>query len=259
MVIEGLAPGRREWVSVLGADRELASRLDGARRARAQRASAAAVLRRQEGVWDATEDADQGRDGFGLFVVDGILVRRVGLEGRSGAELLSPGDVLQPWQHDGEAATLPFEATWRVLSAVRLAVLDLRWAVRMAPFPEVAAELTSRALLRSRRLASMLAIAHHHRLDDRLWLFFWELADRYGRVHPDGVHLELPLTHELIGHLVGARRPSVSSALGRLERDGRVRRLGRGWLLLGSAPTLAELEPAAGHDEPSRGRAGDLL
>ena len=51
-------------------------------------------------------------------------------------------------------------------------------------------------------------------------MLFWELADRYGKVHPDGIHLELPLTHEVLSHLAGARRPSVSGALTRLAEDG---------------------------------------
>ena len=89
----------------------------------------------------------------------------------------------------------------------------------------------------------MLAIAHHHRLEDRLRLFVWELADRYGRVTPEGVRLEIGLTHELIGHLVGAHRPSVSVAISRLERDGLVRRSARGLLLLGSPPSLDETLP----------------
>jgi CRP/FNR family cyclic AMP-dependent transcriptional regulator len=112
---------------------------------------------------------------------------------------------------------------------------------RMAPFPEVMAELTRRVLARSRRLASMLAIAQHHRLEDRLRLFFWQLADRYGRVGPDGVRLDVSLTHDLISHLVGAHRPSVSSALARLERAGHVRRLDRGWLLTGEPPSVGEI------------------
>jgi CRP-like cAMP-binding protein len=192
-------------------------------------------------MWNARDDARHGRDGLGLLVVEGMLVRRVGMAGRYGAELLSAGDVLQPAQHDGEEATLPFEARWRVLSPLRLAVLDLAWMARMGPFPEVLADLGARIMERSRRLASLLAIAQHHRLEDRLQLLFWELADRYGRVGTDGVRLDLRLTHQLISHLVGAHRPSVSAALGRLEQDGMVRRAGRGWLLCGPPPTLERL------------------
>jgi CRP/FNR family transcriptional regulator, cyclic AMP receptor protein len=228
--------GRRERVAVLSVDSDLGARLGEPRRAHAERISVATVLRRDAGIWRAKEDATHGRDGLGLLVVEGMLVRRVGVDGRYGAELLSVGDVLQPSEHDGEDATLPFEATWRVLSPLRLAVLDLAWMARMAPFPEVTAELAKRLLVRSRRLASMLAIAQHHRLEDRLRLLFWQLADRYGRVGPDGIRLDVHLTHELISHLVGAHRPSVSAALARLERAGDVRRRDSGWLLAGSPP-----------------------
>jgi CRP/FNR family cyclic AMP-dependent transcriptional regulator len=231
---------RVDRVAVLTVDRGLADRLEGARRAQAELLSAARVLRHPVGSWDATQDASHGRDGLGLLVVEGLLVRRVGMFGRFGAELLSDGDLLQPAEHDGEEVTLPFEANWRVLAPVSLAVLDLAWMARMARFPEVTAEITRRVMRRSRRLASLQAIAQHHRLEDRLRLFFWELADRYGRVGPDGVRLELQLTHEIISHLVGAQRPSVSAALGRLADAGHIRRVGQTWLLLGSAPDVAE-------------------
>jgi len=253
-----LTAAHTERVGVLDVDPELAQRLRGDRHERALRLSVARVMRRDVGQWDATPDAERGRDGLGLLVVEGVLVRRVGLEGRYGAELLSVGDLLQPAEHDGAAAVLPFEATWRVLSRLRLAVLDLGWMARMAPFPEVTAEITRRVMLRSRRLASMLAIAQHHRLEDRLRFFFWELAERYGRVGPDGVRLELPLTHDLIGHLVGAHRPSVSAALARLEHGGYIRRRGRTWLLLGSAPGLGELIDEGAKASPGASRPHGL-
>jgi CRP/FNR family transcriptional regulator, cyclic AMP receptor protein len=244
---------RMDRVAVLTVDRELAERLDGARRERAETLSAARVLRRPQGVWNAKHDAAHGRDGLGLLVIEGTLVRRVGMAGRFGAEILSAGDLLQPAEHDGEGATLPFEATWRVLTPMRLAVLDLAWMARMSPFPEVFAEIARRAMVRSRRLASLQAIVQHHRLEPRLQLLFWELADRYGRVCPEGVRLELPLTHDLISHLVGAHRPSVSAALSRLEHAGRLRREGRTWVLVGPPPALDDAA-ALGEAATSLGR-----
>jgi hypothetical protein len=100
----------------------------------------------------------------------------------------------------------------------------------------VGAALAGRALKRSRRLVASMAIVQVPRLDDRLWMLFWELADRWGRVYPDGVHLDLPLTHELLSHLAAARRPSVSGALTRLAEAGRVKRVGRSWVLSGRPP-----------------------
>ena len=212
----------------------------------ARSASIASVLERPAGSWDASGDAGVASDGFGLLVLDGVLVRRVGVDGRFGAELLSSGDLLRPWQHDDQTGVLRFDMTWRVLTPLRLAALDRGWAARMAPFPEVAAALAGRALDRSRRLAMLMAIAQQPRLEQRVWLLFWEFADRLGKVHPDGIHIDLRLTHELISHLVAARRPSVSTALGKLGERGILRRNGRGWVLSGAAPQWTHGD-SAGH------------
>ena len=118
--------------------------------------------------------------------------------------------------------------TWRIVAPVRLAALDHQWAARVAPFFDVAGELAGRALDRSRRLAMLMAIAQQPRLDQRRWLLFWELADRHGKVHRDGVHLDVRLTHEVIRHLASARRQSVSTALRNLAQRGILRREGRG-------------------------------
>jgi hypothetical protein len=222
---------------VLDADSELAELIPERQLQTARQASVAATVDIPAGQWDARDDSDRAREGYGLLTLDGILVRRVGYGGRFGAELLAGGDLLRPWEYDGDE-TIGFETTWRVLAGTRLAVLDHAWAERMARYTRVGPALAGRALVRSRRLAAMMAIAQQPRLDDRLWMLFWELADRYGKVHPDGVYLDLPLTHEVLSHLVAARRPSVSGALTKLADQGRVRRDGRRWVLTGDHPSV---------------------
>jgi CRP-like cAMP-binding protein len=125
-----------------------------------------------------------------------------------------------------------------VAAPARLAVLDQRWAQRAAGWPQLGAELAGRALARSLRLVVAMAVAQQPRLDVRLWMLFWDLADRYGKVRADGVNVDLPLTHEILSHLAGARRPSVSAALTRLAADGRVRREGQRWILSGEPPSI---------------------
>lgn len=222
--------------NVIAEDVELAATLGRDRRNAAARLARALVVSVGAGEWDAREDAEVTRDGFGFLVLSGLLVRRVGIGSRVGAELLGPGDLLRPHEHDGEEATLPFEAAWRVLEPLRLAALDRRWSFRMAPFPEVAIELTARAVRRSRRLANTLALSHHPKLEDRLLLLLWELADRYGTVRGDGVQVPIAMTHEVLSHLAGARRPSVSGALTRLAKAGLLERTTRGWVLHGEPP-----------------------
>jgi CRP/FNR family cyclic AMP-dependent transcriptional regulator len=222
---------------VADVDPDLVGALPGSRVEAARSSSVAAVMAVPPGEWDAAAVADHARGGYGLLILEGLLVRRVGFDGRFGAELLGAGDLLRPWETDGGATgSLPFETTWRVMVGTRVAVLDLAWASRMAAFPHIGGCLAGRALARSQRLATSMAIVQLPRLDDRLWMLFWELADRYGRVHPDGVHLDLPLTHELLSHLAAARRPSVSGALTRLSEQGRLLRSGRSWVLTGDPP-----------------------
>jgi CRP/FNR family transcriptional regulator, cyclic AMP receptor protein len=228
-------------VSVLDVDAGLADVLPADQLQIARQATTAAVVRVPAGPWRSAQNAERARGGYGMLLLDGLLIRRVGVEGRYGAELLGPGDLLRPWQRDGDgedAGTLQLNWTWRVAAPARLAVLDQRWSQRAAGWPQLGAELAGRALARSLRLVVAMAVAQQPRLDVRLWMLFWDLADRYGRVRADGVHVELPLTHEILSHLAGARRPSVSAALTRLASDGRVRREGQRWILSGEPPAL---------------------
>jgi CRP/FNR family transcriptional regulator, cyclic AMP receptor protein len=220
---------------VLDEDADLAELVPPSLAQNARQASVAAIVQIDTGQWDARVDADRAREGFGLLALDGVLVRRVGYGGRFGAELLAAGDLLRPWEFDGDES-IGFETTWRVLSPTRLAVLDHGWTERMGRYPAIGPALAGRAMARARRLAAMMAIAQQPRLDERLWMLFWELADRHGRVTSSGVYLDLPLTHEVLSHLVAARRPSVSGALTKLAEQGRVVREGRRWVLHGDPP-----------------------
>ena len=95
-----------------------------------------------------------------------------------------------------------------------------------------------RLVLRSRLLAFSLAISHVRRVDDRLVLLFWHLADRRGRMTADGIVIPLKLSHSAIAKLVGAQRPTVSTALGQLRDRGVLERDSNdSWLLRGEPPS----------------------
>lgn len=229
-------------MSVLDVDPGLAELVPPDQRQQARQATGATILRFGTGPWrePEPETTERARGGYGMLVVEGLLLRRVGVGGRHAAELLGPGDLLRPWQYEAET-TIDAEWMWRVVAPTRIAVLDQRWTGRAAHWPQLGAELAGRAMSRAVRLVTSMAISQQPKLDVRLWMLFWELADRYGKVHPDGIHLELPLTHEVLSHLAGARRPSVSGALTRLAQDGRLLRSGRHWVLSGERPVADPL------------------
>ena len=68
------------------------------------------------------------------------------------------------------------------------------------------------------------------------------------RVTPDGITLDLPLTHSQVAEMVAAQRPSVSTAFTRLQDHGRIAQLARHrWLMLGDPPsTLSSLAQQSG-------------
>lgn len=225
-----------ECSQVLAIDPGLAEALAGARLLDAVRDCVAPTIRLPRGSWDPGDGLDGVHGGIGLLVLEGLLVRRVGVASRFGAELLGEGDVLRPSQREDLATTLPRSGDWRALMPCRLAVLDATFALRAGRYPEVISALFGRTMRRSRMLAVNIAIVRQPRVDVRLEMVFWELADRWGKVHPDGVRVPLPLTHAVLSDLVAAQRQTVSTALGELAARHRVVWTGDAWLLSGAAP-----------------------
>jgi CRP/FNR family transcriptional regulator, cyclic AMP receptor protein len=227
---------------LLAEDVDLRSTIAPSEQERAIAHCVAPALSIPRGRWNA-DQMNVMTDGIGLLVLGGLLIRRVGVDGRFGAELLGTGDLLRPWQGEDIYSTLPHTTGWRVIEPARLAVLDGGVAARLARYPSLTGALAARALNRARRLALMMAIIHHPRIATRLHMLLWHLADRWGRVRPDGVAVELRLSHSVLADLIAAQRPSVTGSLGTLADQRLIRPLSEGWLLLGDPPSeLLELQ-----------------
>lgn len=226
-----------DLISIIDADPDLADLLDDSERERARRQAVTRERTLSPGEWDASGAIEPDRHHRGFLVVDGLLSREVDVLGRNCVELLGAGDVLRPWRWDAEGSHVHAEVGWLVLERTRLAVLDHGLVTRMNPWPQLGVELFARGTRRAHHLAVALAIAHHQRVDDRLLLTLWHLAERWGRVGPDGISVPLPLSHQRLADLVGAHRPSVTTAMGQLVRTGAISRRGdRTWMLHGPPP-----------------------
>ena len=189
----------------------------------------------EPGRWDPPPRQGRHGDALGLLVLDGLLMRNVELHGRCCPELVGAGDLLRPW--DDLDATLVHDVSWTALTRASLALLDERFLAIVGRWPSIMDALLKRSIHRSRSLAINLAIVHVRHAELRLHMLFWHLADRWGRVTPDGVHLPLRLTHEMLAELACMRRPTASSALNTLARRGELTRRDDGtWLLVGSPP-----------------------
>jgi CRP/FNR family transcriptional regulator, cyclic AMP receptor protein len=222
---------------ILATDPDLSDGLTGGRLEDAVRDCVAGTCFYRAGPWSPTDEVGDMRFGIGLLILDGLIVRRVGVAGRFGAELLGDGDLMNPFHPHDMGTSVPRTGKWRVLRDSRMAVLDSEFVMRASRYPEVVSALLARALTRSRHIATNMAIVQQPRIDLRLHMLFWELADRWGIVRQDGVHVPLQLTHATLSDLVAARRPTVTKALGELAQRGLVVWTGSDWLLAGEPPS----------------------
>jgi CRP-like cAMP-binding protein len=192
---------------------------------RARSAVRAPTVGVRRGVWDAVADA-RDHSSHGFIVVSGALLRRVVAGHREGAELLGPGDLLQP------AAETDGDVTWRAVTDVVVAALDGHTLAEAGAVPEILTALLQAAATRTNAVARQLVLAQWSSADERLLATFRTLSDRWGVVTRDGVALPAFLTHSVLAPIVGARRPSVTTALKRLSESGALRRADDGrWIL----------------------------
>jgi hypothetical protein len=157
-----------------------------------------------------------GRSALGLLVLRGLVVEESRAHDRRTLELLGEGDLLAPVPGPG--------VTRQVLVPTAVAVLDGAFTARVAPCPAVTVALAGRASARASRLGVQQLLAGLPRVETRLLLVLWQLAERWGKACVEGVWLPLALTQETLAGLVSARRPAVNAGLVGLEREGRLRR-----------------------------------
>ncbi|MGI8863947.1 MAG: helix-turn-helix domain-containing protein [Solirubrobacteraceae bacterium] len=218
---------------LLDLDVDLAEELDLRMRLAARPAVTANTFDVDTGQVRLNESLAIASEGPGVLVLEGVLAVNVRVGGRIATELLGAGDLVEPRQ-DAFEDLLACEIDWRALVPVRFAVLDASFSERVRPWPQIMQALLRRTERRTRNLNVQRAITSQPRLEVRLALLLWHLSARWGKVEPGGILLPIPLTHQLLGRLVGAERPSVSHALARLSRAELVTGQGDEWHLHGS-------------------------
>lgn len=235
-------------VQLLEADPDLGRHVDEARLALATRRLTVPVTTLRRGPWTLPpSNLGSGPEPFGLLLLDGLAVREATVGDHPCAELVEPGDMIRLSDQDEPDELLPRLVEWTVLTPTRVALLTSELITAAAPWPEVLACLFDRAGRRSDRLVVLQAITHLTRVDDRLLALLWFLAERWGRVVPGGVALKLKLPHRTLAGMVGARRPSVTTALGQLIARGDVERRADGaWVLHGAPADRRRPNDAAG-------------
>jgi hypothetical protein len=202
-------------------DRELASKV------------AIPLLELANGDFDAVRALHQA-GAFGGIVIEGMLLHSMRLGDRVGLRLIGPGDLMS--LPDSPRSILVANAICRVIAPGRLALFEGELLRAARRWPSIIGGLHARSGEQADRIATQLMICQLTRVHDRLLSLLWLLAESWGTVTTSGTLLPISLTHEALGRLIGARRPTVTLALGELTGAGALVREDRGWLLLQHPP-----------------------
>jgi CRP-like cAMP-binding protein len=220
-------------VQLLECDPQLADGLSAEERAVAAGSLPVQGAMLKKGNWDPGLESPEPEH-LGYLVCGGVLVRRVEVARGRGIELLGRGDLLRPWQEDASSFC---RASWEVLEPTTLVVLAPPVARALARWPAISSHLVARGVNRSRASTAAAAIASIVGVEERLLILLWHLAERWGEPTKEGIRIPIGLPHRLLAELVGARRPSVTTALTNLQEEGRLTGTSTGsWVLQGDPP-----------------------
>jgi hypothetical protein len=180
---------------------------------------------------------------FGALILDGLLLHRLQVADQPTLRLLGPGDFLSL---SGAGPSLLADSRYRAAAPTHLATLGNELLLAAHRWPRLVAGLYVRVADQAERLGTQLAICQLPRVDQRLLALFWLLAESWGAVTPHGTRLPIALTHDALGGLIGARRPTVTLALRELTDRGAVVRQSDGWLLLEAPPERFNVSASTG-------------
>jgi hypothetical protein len=213
-------------MALLDVDADLCRYLTADERARIAQISVP-VLSVPKGPLDPAELL--GGEAFAAVVLNGLVLHHLAIGSHLGRRILGPGDVI-----DTGVVPEPLlgQSRYGAASETRLAALGTDFLLAARRAPRLFVGLQAVIADQTERLATQLVICQLPRVADRVLAMLWLLAESFGRVGAAGTTLPLSLTHEALGALVGARRPTVTLALGELTHRGALVHDADGWLLL---------------------------
>jgi CRP/FNR family transcriptional regulator, cyclic AMP receptor protein len=174
---------------------------------------------------------------FGATVLDGIVMTSLNIGEQAGIQLLGPGALLMP--DNGMLPEWVGGSRIRTTQSVRLGLFGNDLLAAAYRWPRVVIGLFACLGEQLQRLTAQMVICQLPRVDERVVAIMWLLAESWGQVTASGVRLPLTLTHETLGALIGARRPTVTLALRKLTEKGALIHQDSGWLLLEPPPQPA--------------------
>jgi CRP-like cAMP-binding protein len=240
-----------ERIALLEADPDLARHVASSELARACSSVTAPLVALAEGRFEPSSVFEPGKNPFAALILSGLVAREITVGGQPTLRLLGPGDLI----HGGAISPglLTPQQSYTAAIPTQVALLDDHFLHAVRHWPRLLTALVERTAEHHDATLIQLAISQQPRVEDRLVVLLRALAERWGVVDDRGVIVPLPLTHEALGRLIGARRPTVTLALKVLDGQSRLERLPDGaWLLtdVGDGKAGEQLQPLTGAARP---------
>jgi CRP/FNR family transcriptional regulator len=185
----------------------------------------------------------QGEPAQHIFLIKSGRIRLSRLM-ENGAELIldirKPGDYLGEYILNGADSGFPYPVTASCMErVVTCGFSKAGFEEMILRHPLVGLTVIRNMAVRIGNLTERIEAMGQTHLEERLYGVLLNVAREHGRKGNQGSYvLEMPLTHEDLGFLVGAHRVSVTRVMKRLRETGRVTHDGRTLVVSGERDTL---------------------
>ncbi|MBI5747297.1 MAG: Crp/Fnr family transcriptional regulator [Nitrospirae bacterium] len=160
-----------------------------------------------------------------------VKISRISEEGRElTLALLEPGEIF------GELEILEGSARDTIAEAMeesQLCVIQKEQFLSLIrKRPELSFRLTKLIGLRLRRIESRVEDLVFRDVPSRLAHLLIQLSEEYGKETPEGIILNIQITHQEMANLIGSIRETVSATLGEFKKEGLITFDGRKIIIL---------------------------
>jgi CRP/FNR family transcriptional regulator len=93
-------------------------------------------------------------------------------------------------------------------------------------FPDISSKIIGELCTRLERLETTIQNMGTKNIDARVSAVLLEFSKKYGKKHPRGILIELPLSREGIANYIGGARETISRRMGHLQNEGIIELIG---------------------------------
>lgn len=136
-----------------------------------------------------------------------------------------------------QAATYNVEA----LEETHICTIDKKnFQELLRKHPDIGLKIIEELCSRLERLENAVQSMGTKSIETRINSVLLEFSRKYGKSHPEGLLVELPLSREGIANYIGVARETVSRKLGNLQDEGVIRMLGNKKIIILDKKALQE-------------------